>query len=57
MDLTWYEIIKYHKIIAVDLSKQNKLYVDSGRIQQIELLGQLKLLMVQILIAHNPCLF
>ena len=37
-----YDYIKNYKITAVDLSRQKELDVDPGRIQQIELLGQLK---------------
>ena len=43
--------------MAVDMSRQKELYADPKAIQQIEFVGQLKVLMVKMLMVHNPCLF
>ena len=42
--------------MAIDLSRQKELDVDLKAIQQIEFVGQLKILLVKILIVHNLCL-
>ena len=57
-DITRFEEIKNHyRLMAVDMSRQKELYADPKAIQQIEFVGQLKVLMVKMLMVHNPCLF
>ena len=49
-----YKYVKNHyRLIAVDLSKQKELDADLKAIQQIELLWQLKILMVKMLMVCN----
>ena len=52
-----YEYIKNHySLIAVDLSRQKELNADPKTIEKIEFIEQLKMMMVKMLMVHNPCL-
>ena len=50
-----YEYLKNHyRLIAADLSTQKELDADIKAIRQIEFVGELKIFMVQMLMAQNP---